>query len=75
MLVTLGCLAVQVRHARSEARRSLSQGRMVANRELIALELLHLEPCGNVDTSLELDSIPALAARMNVASEPRVRLR
>ena len=34
VLVTLGYLAVQVRHARSEVRRSISQGRADAAREL-----------------------------------------
>jgi hypothetical protein len=39
VFVTLGYLAMQVNHARAETRRALSQGRMEANRELIALEL------------------------------------
>ena len=67
VFVTLGYLAVQLRHARSETRRSLSQGRMEANREIISLELLDLEPRRKVDASLGLDPIPAVAALMNVA--------
>jgi hypothetical protein len=39
VFVTLGYLAIQVRHARAEASRALSQGRMEANRELISLDL------------------------------------
>jgi hypothetical protein len=39
VFVTLGYLAVQVRHARAEASRALSQGRMEANRELVSLDL------------------------------------
>jgi hypothetical protein len=39
VFVTLGYLAIQVRHAREETRRALSQNRMAANRELIALQL------------------------------------
>jgi len=39
VLVTLGYLAIQVRHARAEARRALSQGRMEANRALLLLDL------------------------------------
>ena len=34
VLVTLGYLAVQLRHARAEVRRSVSQGRSAAAREL-----------------------------------------
>ena len=39
VFVTLGYLAIQVRHARAEARRALSQGRMEANRALLLLDL------------------------------------
>jgi hypothetical protein len=39
VFVTLGYLAIQVRHARAEASRALSQGRMEANRALLALDL------------------------------------
>lgn len=58
VFVTLGYLAVQLRHARSETRRSISQGRMEANREIIKLELLDLEPRRKVDASLGLEPIP-----------------
>jgi hypothetical protein len=36
VFITLGYLAVQIRHARSEARRALSQGRSEAHRDLLA---------------------------------------
>jgi len=36
VFLTLGYLAVQIRHARSEARRALSQGRSEAHRDLLA---------------------------------------
>jgi hypothetical protein len=39
VFVTLGYLAIQVRHARAEAKRALSQGRMEANRALLLLDL------------------------------------
>ncbi len=39
VFVTLGYLAIQVRHARAEASRALSQGRMEANRALLSLDL------------------------------------
>jgi hypothetical protein len=39
VFVTLGYLAVQVRHARAEASRALSQGRMEANRALLSMDL------------------------------------
>jgi len=67
VFVTLGYLAVQLRHARSETRRSISQGRMEANREIIKLELLDLEPRRKVDASLGLEPIPGVAELMNVA--------
>ena len=67
VFVTLGYLAVQLRHARSETRRSLSQGRMEANRELISLELLHLEGRKKVDAALGIEASPVVAALMNVA--------
>lgn len=38
VFVALGSLAVQVKHARSEARRALSQGRGEAFRDIIAME-------------------------------------
>ena len=67
VFVTLAYLAVQLRHARSETRRSLSQGRMEANRELISLELLDLEGRRKLDAALGLEANPAVAALMNVA--------
>ena len=67
VLVTLGYLAVQVRHARSEAQRALGQGRMEANRELISLELHDLKPRTKIDSALGLEPIPVVAALMNVA--------
>jgi hypothetical protein len=39
VLVTLVYLAIQVRHARAEASRALSQGRMEANRALLVMDL------------------------------------
>ncbi len=39
VIVTLGYLAVQVRHARSEARRALSQGRQQSVRDLFLLNV------------------------------------
>ncbi len=39
VFVTLGYLAIQIRQARSETRRALSQGRMEANRALLELHL------------------------------------
>ena len=39
VFVTLGYLAIQIRHARAEASRALSQGRMEANRALLSLDL------------------------------------
>jgi hypothetical protein len=39
VFVTLGYLAIQVRHARAETSRALSQGRMEANRALLLLDL------------------------------------
>ena len=39
VFITLGYLALQVRHARAEASRALSQGRMDANREVVKLDM------------------------------------
>ena len=39
VLVTLGYLTLQVRHARSEARRALGQGRLEGNHRLLELEM------------------------------------
>ncbi|HSG89310.1 MAG TPA: hypothetical protein VLA56_08860 [Pseudomonadales bacterium] len=39
VFITLGYLALQVRHARAETGRALSQGRMEANREVLKLDL------------------------------------
>ena len=39
VLVTLGYLAVQVRHARQETRRALSQGRGEGFRDMMAFEI------------------------------------
>jgi len=46
VFVTLVYLATQIRHAREESRRALSQARSEANRELIALGLEEKIPRG-----------------------------
>ena len=38
VFVTLGYLAIQVKHSRQDARRALSQGRGEANRDILALQ-------------------------------------
>jgi hypothetical protein len=60
VFATLGYLAIQVRHARSETALALSQGRLEANRALIALELEQptLASILKADTALEQSPWP-----------------
>lgn len=69
ILVTLAYLAIQVRHARHETRLALSQGRMQANRELIALELdpANLEARMRANAALGFEPLPAMKVLMDTA--------
>jgi hypothetical protein len=64
VFVTLGYLAIQVKHARQETRRALSQGRSEAHRDLLALQLDDkvLEAWGKVELAFGAQTPPFLAA-------------
>lgn len=66
VFVTLGYLAIQIRHARAEASRALSQGRMGANREPISLDLdeKNLAARLKAQTVLEVDPPPVVTLLM-----------
>jgi len=70
VFVTLGYLAVQVRHARAEASRALSQGRMESNRALLFMDLdeQNLAARLKAETALEVAPPPIVALLMERAS-------
>ena len=73
VFVTLGYLAVQVRHARSETRRALSQGRGEALRDLFALQS-EARMCGvytKAQTTLNAPLTSAVSALMKEAGLTR----
>ncbi len=55
VIATLLYLAVQVRHARAEMQRALSQGRLDSNRELVALEMDELNLAAFLKANVALD--------------------
>ena len=60
VFVTLGYLAIQVRHARAEASRALSQGRMEANRALLLLDLDEQNLAARLKAEAALEDPPRL---------------
>jgi hypothetical protein len=65
VFATLGYLAVQIRHARGEAKRALSQGRMEANRELLLLELGHENLAARIKAEAAFESpLPPVVATL-----------
>ena len=70
VFVTLGYLAVQVRHARAEARRALGQGRLEANRELLLLQMdeQNLSARLKAETAFEVSPPPIVTLLMERAN-------
>ena len=64
VFVTLVYLATQIRHAREESRRALSQARSEANRELIALGLEDKTLEANVKADMAFEPEPYGATKM-----------
>jgi hypothetical protein len=64
VFVTLGYLAIQVKHARQETQRALSQGRSEAHRDLLARQQEEkvLEACRKADSALGGQHSPYLTA-------------
>ena len=69
VFATLAYLAIQVKHARQETRRALSQGRSEAHRDLLAQQLDEkiLEAWGKVQSALGAQTSPFLAALLERA--------
>ena len=63
VFVTLAYLALQVRHARRETRRALSQGRSEAHRDLLAQQLAEsvFDACLKADVALGASHTPFVA--------------
>jgi hypothetical protein len=70
VFITLGYLALQVRHARSEASRALSQGRMEANREVLKLDIeeQHLVARIKAEAAFEASPPPVVTLLMERAN-------
>lgn len=70
VFATLGYLAIQIRHARGEAVRALSQGRMEAHRELISLDMMERNLAARLkaEVALEVSQPPILALLMKRAN-------
>ncbi len=66
VFVTLAYLALEVKHARQEMRRALSQGRSEAHRDLLAQQREEnvLEACRKADLALGGQHPPYLSALM-----------
>lgn len=64
VFVTLVYLATQIRHAKDESRRALSQARTEANRELIALGLEDKILEAHIKADIAFESEPSGAAQM-----------
>lgn len=70
VFITLGYLAIQIRHARAEARRALGHGRMEANREILKLDMdePHLAARIKAESAFEVALPPVVAGLMDRAS-------
>jgi hypothetical protein len=58
VFVTLGYLAIQVKHARQESRRALSQGRSEAHRDLLARQVSERILAATIKADAGLGAIP-----------------
>lgn len=79
VFVTLGYLAIQVRHARAEASRALSQGRMEANRALLSIDMEEQNLAARLKAEAALEDRPPpvvalLMERANLTPEEAWRV-